>query len=292
MITALIFILSMITLASGSVFYKMGSDRGADEKTSPALLCTMYFVIASAGYAVANILSGGDFVPSLSTLVCAIVGGVSFVAGYFYIISQGCGPYTVSAVLINFSNFLPIVYCLVFPGEKIGLVTLLGIVLMVISVYALTSRSKSGSEKKLTARWVVLITLTVITNSVISYSIRLQEYFATENETSLFYTILFATAALTSFVLFFLSGGARVKQRAPRLILPAIGLACCIGGNVLTQSLLYKRGIPPAIQSPVTNGGAILLTALFGIVFFKDKLSLKSWIALGIGIVSIVLLSL
>ena len=291
----LYFLLGIITLSSGSVFYKMGAVRSINEKTSPALLCTIYFIIASLGYSVANALNGADFIPSRETLVCAIIGGVSFVAGYFYIIAQGCGPYTESATLINFSNFLPIIYCLVFPGETIGPMTLLGVVLMVLSVYFLTTRGKSGNEKKLTKRWVVLITLTVITNSVISYMIRVQEHFDKQNgrsETALFFAILFAVAAITALIIFFAVGGAKSGDKPLSLIPPAIGLAACIGGNVLTQSLLYKEGVAPAVQSPIINGGSLILSAVIGVFFFKDKLSKKAIFALVIGIAAIILLSL
>ncbi len=293
-ITVLILLLSIISLASGSVFYKMGSINSVDSKSSPALLCSMYFFIAALGYAVAVAASGSSFIPTLPTLITAIIAGLSFSAAYLYILAHSCGPYTVSAIFINFSNFLPIIYCLIFPRELFGLVTFIGIILMIISVIALTSRGKSDGEKKITRRWVVFISLTVLTNSVISYMIRLQEYFATpdKNETSIFFLITFGVASLFNLIIFFACRGHKIKQRAHRLIPAALGLAATIGGNVLTQSLLYQRGVDAAIQAPIVNGGAIILTAVFGIVFFKDKLTLKSWMALFVGIFAIVLLSL
>lgn len=287
------FIISMLGLASGSVFYKMGAERQADPKSSPALLCFFYFLLAAIGYTVAVPISGQSFLPSLPTVTTALVAGVNFsIAAYVYILSLKCGPFTISAVLLNFSNFAPIVYCMLFPGDMIGLVTLSGVILMAISVYVLTSRNKSGTETGINKKWILCITLTFITNSIISYMIRLQEHFAKADESVVFYVYLFGSAAIVSFIIFAVTGGFKVRQNARRLLVPALGLALTISANVFPQTILYQHAVPVSVQSPIINGGAILLAALFGRIFFKDKLSVKAWIAIGLGIVAIVLLSI
>ena len=174
----------------------------------------------------------------------------------------------------------------------IGLVTLSGIILMAISVYVLTSRNKGEGETGVNKKWILYITLTFITNSIISYCIRLQEHFAVKNESVIFYVILFGSAAIISLIIFLAMGGAKIKQNSVRLLPPAIGLALTISANVFPQTILYQHSVPAAVQSPIINGGAILLAALFGRIFFKDKLSLKAWIAIIIGIVAIVLLGI
>jgi len=290
------FVISAVGLASGSVFYKMGAERQADEKSSPALLCFFYFILAAIGYVVACFVTKASFIPTTPTLITAIIGGVCFgAAAYLYIVSLSCGPFTISAVLLNFSNFAPILYCLIFPGDTVGLVTVSGIVLMVVSVYILTSRNKSGKETPISGKWILSIALTFITNSIISYMIRIQDYYATKNavsESTLFYVMLFGSAALVALVIFIMTGGLKVKQRAHRLLTPAVGLALTISANVFPQSILYSKGVPTAVQSPVINGSAILLAALFGRIFFKDKLSTKSWCGIALGIVAIVLLNI
>ncbi|MBQ9975089.1 MAG: hypothetical protein IJP16_01150 [Clostridia bacterium] len=292
-IVIIAFIISMLGLASGSVFYKMGAERQADPKSSPALLCFFYFLIAAIGYVVAGFITNISFTATLPTLITALIGGVCFsAAAYLYILSLKSGPFTISAVLLNFSNFAPILYCLIFPGDMIGLVTLSGIILMAISVYVLTSRNKGEGETGVNKKWILYITLTFITNSIISYCIRLQEHFAVKNESVIFYVILFGSAAIISLIIFLAMGGAKIKQNSVRLLPPAIGLALTISANVFPQTILYQHSVPAAVQSPIINGGAILLAALFGRIFFKDKLSLKAWIAIIIGIVAIVLLGI
>ncbi len=290
------FIISSVGLASGSVFYKMGAERQTDKRSSPALLCFFYFTIAAIGYVVACLVTKASFVPSVPTLITALVGGICFgAAAYLYIVSLSCGPFTVSAVLLNFSNFAPIIYCMVFPGELPGVITVSGIILMVVSVYILTSRNKSENEAKANIKWIISIALTFVTNSIISYMIRLQNHFATKNNVSeemIFYVLLFGSAALVALGVFIGTGGLKISQKAPRLLVPAVGLALTISANVFPQTILYSKNVPTAVQSPIINGSAILLAALFGRVFFKDKLSVKAWCGIGLGIVAIVLLNI
>ena len=288
------FVISAIGLASGSVFYKMGAERQADKKSSPALLCFFYFTIAAIGYVVACLVTKASFVPTIPTLITALIGGACFgAAAYLYIVSLSCGPFTISAVLLNFSNFAPIIYCMIFPGELPGVITVSGIILMIVSVYILTSRNKSDKEARVNVKWIISIALTFITNSIISYMIRIQQHFDKDSrESTLFYVILFGAAAIVALAVFICAGGFKVKQKAHRLLIPSIGLALTISANVFPQTILYSKNVPTAVQSPIINGSAILLAALFGRVFFKDKLSVKAWCGIGIGIVAIVLLNI
>ena len=289
-------ILSALALASGSVFYKIGGERRADEKSSPALLCFLYFLFAGIGFLVALLIATSPLTPTAPTLITGIIAGVSFsAAAYLYIISLACGPFTISAVMLNFSNFAPILYCMIFPKEKVSLLQWCGIILMIVSVYVLTSRNKTASEKPVSAKWILCISTTFIFNSLISYMIRIQNYYSGisgQDETLLFYVVLFFTASLASLLIFLFAKGYRIKQNASKLIFPALGLAVTIGANTVTQSLLYNLNVPVSIQSPIINGSSILTTALFGRIFFRDKLSLKAKAGVVLGVIAIVILSI
>lgn len=289
-------IISALALASGSAFYKIGGERRADEKSSPALLCFLYFLFAAIGFLIALLIANKSPVPTLPTLITGIVAGISFsAAAYLYIISLATGPFTVSAVMLNFSNFAPILYCMIFPGEKVSLLKWCGIAIMIASVYILTSRSKKGEEKPISAKWILCISLTFIFNSLISYMIRIQNYYAGisgKDETFLFYVLLFISASLVSLFIFIFAKGFKTKQNAPRLVFPALCLAITIGANTLTQSLLYNLNVPVSIQSPIINGSSILMTALFGRIFFRDKLTAKAKIGIILGTGAIIILSI
>ncbi len=289
-------ILSALALASGSVFYKIGGKRRTCEKSSPALLCFLYFIFACIGFSVIALIQKASFIPTLPTLITGIIAGMSFsAAAYLYIISLASGPFTISAVILNFSNFAPILYCMIFPKEHVSLIKWCGIVIMIFSVYVLTSRNKTANEKNVSAKWILYISLTFIFNSLISYMIRIQNYYSNingKNETFLFYIILFLSAALISFIIFVFAKGFKTKQNAHRLVYPALGLAVTISANTLTQSLLYNLNVPVSIQSPIINGLSILSTALFGRIFFRDKLSVKAKAGVVLGVVAIVILSI
>ena len=48
---------------------------------------------------------------------------------------------------------------------------------------------------------------------------------------------------------------------------------------------LYLAGVMPKVLFyPVSNGGLIFMTSLCGVILFKEKLSIKQWIGMLLGI--------
>jgi drug/metabolite transporter (DMT)-like permease len=45
-----------------------------------------------------------------------------------------------------------------------------------------------------------------------------------------------------------------------------------------------------AVFFPLVNGGHLVLTTLSAVVFFREKLTVKQWIGVGVGILSVLCL--
>ena len=66
----------------------------------------------------------------------------------------------------------------------------------------------------------------------------------------------------------------------------AIGGICTAANNKF--NLFLSGALPTAIFFPIYNVGILILTTLSAIVIFKEKLSLKQWIGVAIGIISVI----
>jgi multidrug transporter EmrE-like cation transporter len=69
----------------------------------------------------------------------------------------------------------------------------------------------------------------------------------------------------------------------------AMGL-CSLGGQSFT-GLSLAREVPGHIVFPITTGGSLFVVALTGIVVFKEHVGVYGFIGIGLGILSLVLLS-
>ena len=80
------------------------------------------------------------------------------------------------------------------------------------------------------------------------------------------------------------SGGRKIAITLP-LIMAIAGL--CVAAN--NKFNLYLTGVlPTAIFFPIYNVGILILTTISAIFIFKERLSLKQWIGVAIGIISVV----
>jgi multidrug transporter EmrE-like cation transporter len=66
-----------------------------------------------------------------------------------------------------------------------------------------------------------------------------------------------------------------------------MGIAAAINNKL---NLDLSGRLPSAVFFPVVNGGALVLSSLAAVLIFREKLSVKRWIGVAIGTVSVILL--
>ena len=84
--------------------------------------------------------------------------------------------------------------------------------------------------------------------------------------------------------------GKTFKQEiTPMLVIMMAIAGICVAAN--NKINLYLSGVmDSAVFFPVVNGGGLVLTSIASWLLFKEKLSLKKWIGIFIGIVAVLLL--
>ena len=277
-----------------SMSYKKGTDRSVDSVSSPALLCSIACFLAMSFFVIATLIANGNlhFANKMSLVYAAILGVCYSLAAYFYLGALSCGPYTISVIFLNASNFMPILYSNIFLKETISTAQIAGLILMLASCIMLTLlRSKSVASARVTPRWVVYITLTFLSNSLLSFSTRLNTTRAPETGTLPFFAAAFFVAFTTCFILFVVSGGLKKKISPRPLFTPGIGIASMLSLNLLPSAELPKF-LTAAAQYPLVNGSSIIVNALIGRIFFKERLAFWSYVCIAVTIGSMFLLGL
>ena len=56
--------------------------------------------------------------------------------------------------------------------------------------------------------------------------------------------------------------------------------------------ILISRKMEASIMFPIISGGGIILTCAVSVIFFKEKLSLKQYIGLILGVTSVILMNI
>ncbi len=288
----LIFALGIMSSYGASICYKMGSSRLKDRSYASALLCTIYMTAAAIAFAVIMLANG---IPHFSplTVAFAAMSGVSLaLAAVFYLLAMQCGPYTTSAAIINFSTFLPILYCAIFLQEKVSLRQFICLLCLLAVIFVIIfSNGRKDDRNRADKKWAVMISMVLLFNGLINFGVRCQAKFVGgEQNENLFLYFLFAAA--TAFIIFLCCGGRHaVLSDFRTMAVPALGLSIALGVNMTVNSLLPRLGITSAIHYPVIYVGSMSLSTLSGAVLFKDRIRPITYVALVVGVVLVIMIS-
>lgn len=284
--TLYIIFLVIISTCSGQALnlsYKLGSKRTVDTISSPPLMCTFAALFIALVYAVmAFIFDGGIFFSDnkLSIFFSAGLGICYGVAAYFYLVALACGPYTITAILLNLSSFMPILYSRLFLGESITMWQIVGLIVIIGSCVILTiSRSRGTQNAKMNMRWMLFAFLMFTANGFLSFFIRANTKLCPETPRNSFFTLAYIIAAVLCFIFFLCSGGIRKRISPNPLILPAACVAASLATQ-LTPTAILPKYLPSALHYPIDKGSSIIVGVIVGIVFFKEKIGKAGYICI------------
>lgn len=231
-------------------------------------------------------------IPEKSWFLGAVALGLLFILIFNLMAatSQKLGV-SVASVATKMSLVIPVLFGVYLYNEQLTFLEVVGIVLALFAVYY-----ASYKEKKLkTEKWAFLLPLLVFLGSgIIDTSIKyFQEVHMPEEDYPLFSATVFASAAVTGG--FFILGTSGKKPIGINLKNVLGGI--CLGiPNYFSIYFLLKALQHPTLTSAsvftINNVAIVMLSTLLGILLFREVLSLKNWMGIGLAILSIVLVAL
>lgn len=218
-------------------------------------------------------LAGGAAKVSGQTALYALGMGItSLLAGVLFSLCLTGGPMALTTLIqLGISLVFSALLGPVFWNEKITLLQVAGIVLILISM-VLTSNAKI--EKNITFKWLALTVICGIFNGTIGLFQKLQTASSRSEEQMGFLFFAFVVCTLSNCLWLTFS-----RKKVPvTFALKGMGLVSALicGTTTALQHIINLKLVgvlPTVIFFPVCTGSRILLTALVGILLFKEKLS-------------------
>ena len=291
---AITLIISMAACLFVAVIKKIYTARSSGSLTS------IHFFNALGGLisAVVLFLWGGFGECSAYTLILGAIFGVITSLQYIFTMKAlQLGPLSYTTVISAFSTVITAVSGMMFFGEDpIGVLQIIGIALMLLSFFFAVE--KKDNEKKGSILWLVFCILCFIMSGGIGIMQKIHQSSTHKGELNAFLVTAFAVSFIFSVVLMLIS---RSREKSPiiektesgRINLLFIALMVLSGVFVAVNNKLnlYLSGVmDSAIFFPLVNGGHLVLTTLTAVVCFREKLTVKQWIGVGVGILSVLCL--
>ncbi len=179
-----------------------------------------------------------------------------------------------------------------FWDTRFTLLSAIGIVLLVISLALclLVKEKKTGSYNM--GKWLLYCALITVGNAGCSIVQRYQQmaFDYQHKNMCMFFGLCFAT--LFCLTLALRENKSNWKSAIQRSwLFPAMAGSSSALSNVFIL-LLVKRNMSPVILYPGVAVGGLILTTLFALLFFRERLRPQQWAGLLVGAVALVLLNL
>ncbi|MCD8438872.1 EamA family transporter [Tenacibaculum finnmarkense] len=245
-------------------------------------------------------------IPQQSWFIGAFILGILFIAIFNVMgITAQKNGLAVASVAGKMSVAIPIVFGVFLYDESIGLIKIIGVLLALTSVYLASAKSDTASVNLKDLKYPILLFLgsgcidTLLKYMEISYVSKsaIPMFLATIFGCAFIFGCFFmALQVLKASILDKKIKSIQRKQEEGKQIIKNI-----IGGIVLgipnyySMAFLIKalktEGLESSTLFTINNVSVVILTTIFALLFFKEKLVKKNWIGIGLAVISILVVA-
>jgi len=234
---------------------------------------SVFSVLLGAALAVANILS-------LEGLLQA----------------QACGSFAYTSVIVALSAIIPSMSGPVLFGEKVTVSQFAGIGLMIICII-LSPGNDGGERRAVNLKWLLFCTVAFVFSGAVGVVQKIHQNNAAHKAEmpALLLTCFFVSFALSGIRLITerrrmkKSGESLNKLTLAVLLFPAVSGLCFAFPH--TINLFLSGRLASVVFFPTINLCPMLLTMLYAVFGFKERLTAKQWAGIVVGILSTVFVS-
>ena len=287
-------IVLLLSILSSSAIYIAFKLFGKYKITTLNALIVNYFTAFILGLSLQDQLSISELLetPQKDWFYGSMALGVMFILVFsLMVITTQKGGMSVVSVASKMSVAIPVLFVIVYYDEPLGPLKIIGILMALVSVYLVSVRRRDGLS--IDMKFFIFPLLVFLGSGLIESSIKfLENTYVPDLEISLFSANTFLFACLTGSMVFgfrTLSGKAKFSWKD---ILGGVLLGIPNYFSIYFFILALRiDGLDSSSIFIINNVSIVLLSTLLGIICFKEKISPKNWIGIGIAILSILLIT-
>lgn len=197
---------------------------------------------------------------------------------------------SVASVAGKMSVVIPIIVGVFVYKESIGFVKIIGILMALVAVYLSSAKSDSSPVKFKNLLFPLLL---FVGSGCIDAGLKFVETtYVSEGAVPMFLATIFGCAfILGCFVIITQMINGKFKFQWKNLLGGiALGIPNYYSMEFLIKALQTK-GLESSTLFTINNVSIVILTTVFALAFFKEKLIKKNWIGIGLAVISILLVA-
>lgn len=221
----------------------------------------------------------------------AVFLGLVFISSLF-VIAETTAKYGISVAQVanRMAVVIPVTIAILFYGDSFSILKLVGIVLAISAVYLVSHKASGGkSEQKF---WWLFPFIIFICSGIIDSSINYaQRYLVNDSNFDVFLSTIFSSAFIFGAIILTYQLSSKQEKIQISSIPAGIILGAINYGTMFTIMRALNSGIlEPSALFPINNLSILTLSTLISVFIFKEKLSAKNWLGIGMSLLAILIL--
>ena len=210
--------------------------------------------------------------------------------------AQACGSFAYTTVIVALSAIIPSMSGPVLFGEKVTFSQFVGIALMVICIL-LSPGKDEGEKRSFSLKWLLFCAVAFVFSGAVGVVQKIHQNNAVHKTEmpALLLTCFFVSFVLSGIKLIIERGrtkksGERLNKLTPAVVLfPAVTGLCFAFPH--TINLFLSGRLASVVFFPTINLCPMMLTMLYAVFGFKERLTAKQWAGIAVGVLSTVFVS-
>lgn len=288
-------ILSVVFVAAGNVCGGFYARKTVDDVEPTPLYNLLMMGTACLGWLIAFLF---DRSFDARVLFYALPAGICFSAAiYANIAALKYGPVSLTSLFMQLSLILVTIWGFFFWDAAVTVWSVLGLIFTVCAIVLCLLEKKENKEavepkkKSEKTKWLVFAVTMTFANATSSILQKTQQMNFDGKYGSLFMLIV-CGVGLIAFAAMYLASD---KTHSVRILKRCAWVPCVHGvtnfGLNVFVVLLATSTISPALVYPVISVGGLAVGLAASVLLFREKLSVRQWIGIAIGVVAVLLLS-
>ncbi len=217
-----------------------------------------------------------------TVLFAAVYGFALFFSTLFGYMALMHGSMALTSLIVSYSVIIPCIFGIMFLDEAASFVRILGIVLLLISMYLLKQQAENVKMRK---QWFVYVVITFLCNGLCSVIQKLHQTVYPASYCSEFMIY----SAVVTFILFLAIAICKKEGKNTGVMRYAVLAGILMGvGNYLTLVLSSK--VDATVLFPIISVFSMLCNVIVSKLYFKDQFSVMQLAGIGMGVISVLLI--
>ena len=210
--------------------------------------------------------------------------------------AQACGSFAYTTVIVALSAIIPSMSGPVLFGEKVTFSQFVGIALMVICIL-LSPGKDEGGKRGVSLKWLLFCAAAFVFSGAVGVVQKIHQNNAAHRAEmpALLLTCFFVSFVLSGIKLFIERGRMKRKGESLNKLTPAIVLFPAVTGLCFafphTINLFLSGRLASVVFFPTINLCPMMLTMLYAVFGFRERLTAKQWAGIVVGVLSTVFVS-